>query len=274
LQWIKNALLLAAPLAAGVITHGAVMRNVAVAVVAFCLVSSATYLLNDVRDREQDRVHPRKRLRPIASGALPVRVALAIAVALAGGGLAVAALVRPALAAVCGGYLLLMTVYSLWLRRVIVADILVIATGFVLRAAAGGIAAHVRLSTWFLVVTSCGAIFIVAGKRHAEWLGVARAGVTRATLSRYSAAVLRAIIAATAIAASVAYAVWAFGRPEHGPWYEVSIAPVVLWFYRYGVLVGRGAGEAPEELILRDWRLLALTAAWTALFVGGTYVGR
>jgi len=274
LQWIKNALLLAAPLAAGVITHGAVVRNVAVAVVAFCMVSSATYLLNDVRDREQDRVHPRKRLRPVASGALPVRVALAIAVALAGGGLAVAALVRPALAAVCGGYLLLMTVYSLWLRRVIVADILVIAAGFVLRAAAGGIAANVRLSAWFLVVTSCGAIFIVAGKRHGERLGVARAGVSRATLSRYSAAVLRAIIAATAIAASVAYAVWAFGRPEHGPWYEMSIAPVVLWFHRYGVLVGRGAGEAPEELILRDWRLLGLTAAWTALFVGGTYVGR
>jgi decaprenyl-phosphate phosphoribosyltransferase len=272
-QWIKNALLLAAPLAAGVITHGAVMRNVAVAVVAFCMVSSATYLLNDVRDREQDRAHPRKRLRPIPSGALPVRVALAIAVALAGGGLAAAALARPALAAVCGGYLLLMTVYSMWLRHVI-ADILVLAAGFVLRAAAGGIAAHVRLSAWFLVVTSCGAIFVVAGKRHAERLGVARSGVTRATLSRYSAAVLRGIIAATAITASIAYAVWAFGRPEHGPWYEVSVVPVVLWFCRYGVLVGRGAGEAPEELILRDWRLLALTAAWTALFVGGTYVGR
>jgi decaprenyl-phosphate phosphoribosyltransferase len=223
---------------------------------------------------EQDRVHPRKRLRPIASGALPVRVALAIAVVLAGGGLAVAALVRPELAAVCGGYLLLMAVYSLWLRRVIVADILAIAAGFVLRAAAGGVAARVPLSAWFLVVTSCGAIFIVAGKRHAELLSVARAGVTRATLRRYSAIVLRAILAAAATVASVAYAVWAFGRPEHGPWYEISIVPVVLWLCRYGVLVGRGAGEAPEELILRERMLLALMAMWTALFLGGTYVGR
>jgi decaprenyl-phosphate phosphoribosyltransferase len=274
LQWIKNALLLAAPLAAGVITHGAVMRNVAVAVVAFCLVSSATYLLNDVRDREQDRVHPRKRLRPIASGALPVRVALAIAVVLAGGGLAIAALVRPELAAVCGGYLLLMAVYSLWLRRVIVADILVIAAGFVARAAAGGVAAHVGLSAWFLVVVSCGAIFVVAAKRHAELLGVARDGHTRATLRRYSAIALRAILAVAAAVASVAYAVWAFGRPQHGPWYEISVVPVVLWLCRYGVLVGRGEGEAPEELILRDRMLLALTVIWTGLFLGGVYVGR
>jgi decaprenyl-phosphate phosphoribosyltransferase len=96
----------------------------------------------------------------------------------------------------------------------------------------------------------------------------------RAAQRRYSAIVLRAILASAATVASVAYAVWAFGRPEHGPWYEISIVPVVLWLCRYGVLVGRGAGEAPEELILRDRRLLALMAMWTALFVGGTYVGR
>jgi len=274
LQWVKNALLLAAPLAAGVITHATVVRNVAVAVVAFCLVSSAAYLLNDVRDREQDRVHPRKRSRPIASGALGVRAALAIAGALAAGGLVLAALVRPALAALCGGYLLLMAVYSLWLRRVIVADILVIAAGFVARAAAGGVAAHVGLSAWFLVVVSCGAIFVVTAKRHAELPGVARDGLTRATLRRYSAIALRAILAAAAAVVSVAYAVWAFGHPQRGPWDEISIVPVVLWLCRYGVLVGRGEGEAPEELILRDRTLLALTVIWTGLFLGGVYVGR
>lgn len=157
---------------------------------------------------------------------------------------------------------------------VIVADIVAIAAGFVLRAAAGGIAAHVPPSARYLVVASCGAIFIVAGKRHAELLSLARTELTRATLRHYSVTVLRAILAAAATSASVAYSAWAFGRPEHGPWYEISIVPVVLWLCRYGVLVRRGAGESPEELVLRDWRLFALTAMWTALFVGGTYVSR
>ena len=151
---------------------------------------------------------------------------------------------------------------------------LAIAGGFVLRAAAGGVAANVPLSRWFLVVTSFGAIFVVAGKRHAELFGRARTGITRATLRRYSEASLRAVIALAALGTVVAYSIWAFTRPEHGPWYEVTIVPVVLWLVRYAVLVSRGAGEAPEELILRDRTLLLLTLTWTALFLGGIYVGR
>jgi decaprenyl-phosphate phosphoribosyltransferase len=238
------------------------------------MLSSATYLLNDVRDRSYDRLHPRKRHRPVASDALSPRVALVIAAGLAIGGLALAAAVRIELAAVGGGYLALTASYSLWWRRVIVADILAIAAGFVLRAAAGGAATDVGLSRWFLLVTSCGAIFVVAGKRYAELFGDARGELTRTTLRRYPASALRATLALAAAAAVVAYAVWAFRRPEHGPWYEITILAVASWLGRYGVLVCRGAGEAPEELILRDRTLLLLTLAWTALFLGGIYVGR
>ena len=274
LQWSKNLLLLAAPTAAAVIERGEVREDVATAVVAFCMLSSATYLLNDVRDRDQDRAHPRKRQRPIASGAMPVRVALPLAVALGLGGLALAAFTRLELVAVGCAYLALTASYSLWLRRVIVADMLAIAGGFVLRAVAGGVAANVPLSRWFLVVVSCGAIFVVAGKRHAELFGRAGDGPTRATLRVYSAASLRAVLAAAALGMTVAYAIWAFRRPEHGPFYELSVIPIVLWLRRYAILIGRGAGEAPEELILRDRVLLPLTLTWTLLFALGTYVGR
>ncbi len=272
-QWSKNALLVAAPLAGGVIADVDVAVNVAAAIVAFCMLSSATYLLNDVRDVEQDRFHHRKRLRPIASGALGIRTALVVALALAIGGLALAAAVRPQLAAVGAGYLLLTAAYSLWLRHVVVVDMLAIAAGFVLRAAAGGAAADIPLSRWFLVVTSCSAVFVVAGKRHAELFGRARDGLTRVTLRRYSARALGAVMAAAAAGTIIAYAVWAFRRPEHGPWYEVTIIPVVIWLQRYAVLVGRGAGEAPEDLILIDRALLVLTVAWVALFLCGIYVG-
>ena len=153
-------------------------------------------------------------------------------------------------------------------------DILAIAGAFVIRAAAGGVATDVPLSRWFLVVTSCGALFVVAGKRHAELFGAGGEHTTRRTLRHYSEDALALIIGAAAAGMIVAYAIWAFRRPERGPWYEATIVPVVLWLGRYRLLVARGHGEAPEELILRDTPLLALSLLWTALFIGGIYVGR
>ena len=273
-QWSKNVLLLAAPSAAGVIAVPSVGREVAAAIVAFCLLSSATYLLNDVRDRHQDRLHPRKRGRPVAAGQLSPRAALGLAAALGICGLALAASVRLELAAVGCAYLALTATYSLWWRRVILLDIVAVAGCFVVRAVAGGVAADVPLSRWFLVVTSCCAVFVVAGKRHAELVDGARPALTRIALRRYSSSVLRTVLAAAAGGALIAYAVWAFRRPEHGPWYELSIVPFVMWLSRYAVLLRRGHGEAPEELILHDWALLLLSLAWTVLFLCGIYVGR
>jgi decaprenyl-phosphate phosphoribosyltransferase len=272
-QWTKNLLVLAAPCAAGVINRPLVAAQVAGAFAVLCLVSSATYLVNDVRDREQDRLHPRKRTRPVAAGELSPRAALTFAAAFAVIGLVAATAIAPALGAVALGYLLLTASYSLWWRRVVVADILAIAGGFVLRALAGGAATDIYLSRWFLIVTASCAVFLVAAKRYAELREHVGSGPARATLEHYSTLGLRLTLVAAAAIGGIAYVSWAFTRPAHVAWYALSVVPFLLWLARYASLVGAGAGQAPEELILRDRTLLALGVVWAFLFLGGVYVG-
>jgi len=273
-QWSKNLLVLAAPCAAGVIDQPLVAAQVAGAFLVLCLLSSATYLVNDVRDREQDRLHPRKRSRPVASGDLSPRAALRVAAVLAFVGIASATAITPGLGAVACGYLALTMSYSLWLRRVVVLDILAIAAGFVLRAIAGGVATDIYLSRWFVIVTASCAIYLVTAKRYAELREHPGSGAARSTLQRYSLRHLRLTLLVAATVAVGAYTGWAFTRPSHVPWYGLSIAPLVLWLGRYASLIRAGAGQAPEELILRDRTLLALSVAWAFLFLGGVYVGR
>jgi decaprenyl-phosphate phosphoribosyltransferase len=272
-QWSKNLLVLAAPSAAGVIDRPLVAAQVAGAFAVLCLLSSATYLVNDVRDLEQDRLHPRKRSRPLAAGELSPRAALLAAALLAAVGVGAATAITPGLGAVACAYLVLTASYSLLWRRVVVLDILAIAGGFVLRAFAGGVATDIYLSRWFVIVTASCAIFLVTAKRYAELRDDGGRTALRATLRRYSAASLRLTLLAAAIVGGVAYVSWAFTRPAHVAWYALSIAPFLLWLARYATLVAAGAGQAPEELILRDRTLLALGAAWTFLFLGGVYVG-
>ena len=272
-QWSKNLLVLAAPCAAGVIGSPQVAAEVAGAFVALCMVSSATYLVNDVRDREQDRLHPRKRLRPVAAGELAPRTALWIAAALASAGVLGATAIAPGLGAVAITYLVLTASYSLRLRSVVVLDILAIAAGFVLRALAGGVATDIYLSRWFVLVTAFCAIFLVAAKRLAELRDHSGTGPARATLRHYSLGSLRLTLAGAASAAGIAYISWAVTRPSHLLWYVLSVVPFLAWLARYAALIGAGAGQAPEELILRDRTLLGLSAAWGLLFLGGVYVG-
>jgi decaprenyl-phosphate phosphoribosyltransferase len=271
-QWSKNLLVFAAPCAAGVIDRPLLAAQAAGAFLVMCLLSSATYLVNDVRDREQDRRHPRKRSRPVAAGDLSPRVALRLAAALAVVGIAAATAITPALGVVACGYLALTASYSLRLRYVVVADVLVIAAGFVLRAIAGGVATDIYLSRWFVIVTACCAIYLVAAKRYAELREHAAGSPMRATLQRYSLGGLRLTLLTAAAVAAVAYTGWAFTRPSHVLWYGLSIAPLLLWLGRYANLIEAGAGQAPEELILRDRTLLGLGVAWSFLFLGGVYV--
>jgi decaprenyl-phosphate phosphoribosyltransferase len=273
-QWSKNLLVLAAPCAAGVIGHPLIAAQAAGAFVVLCLISSATYLVNDVRDREQDRLHPTKRTRPVAAGQLTPRAALGFAAALALVGVATATAITPGLGAIACGYLALTASYSIWLRRVVVADILAIAAGFVLRAIAGGVATDIYLSRWFVIVTASCAVFLVAAKRYAELREHDGRAPVRATLRSYSVTSLRLTLLAASVVGGAAYVSWAVTRPAHVAWYALSIAPFLLWLARYATLVGAGAGQAPEELILRDRTLLALAVAWTLLFLGGVYVGR
>ncbi len=242
------------------------------AFVVMCMVSSATYLVNDVRDLEQDRRHPRKRTRPVAAGDLSPRAALLTAAMLALAGVAWAIAIAPGLGAVACAYLALTASYSLWLRHVVIADILVIAAGFVLRAIAGGVATDIYLSRWFVIVTACCAIYLVAAKRYAELCEQSRSTHTRATLRHYSSGGLRVCLFLAGFLAVAAYSGWAFTRPSHLVWYGLSIVPLVLWLGRYARLINAGAAQAPEELILRDRPLLVLGAAWGLLFLGGVYV--
>ncbi len=214
-QWSKNLLVLAAPAAAGVIDRPVLAAQVLAAFVVLCLLSSATYLVNDVRDREQDRLHARKRLRPVAAGELSPRSALRFAGVLALLGLGLGSAIDPKLGVLGCGYLALTACYSVWLRNVVVLDILAIAAGFVLRALAGGIATDIYLSRWFVIVTACCAIFLVAAKRYAELRSRTVGARTRATLARYSTKTLTLTLSGAAAIAAVAYVSWAFTRPSH-----------------------------------------------------------
>jgi decaprenyl-phosphate phosphoribosyltransferase len=273
-QWSKNLLVLAAPCAAGAIDRPLVAAQVAGAFVVLCLLSSATYLVNDVRDLEQDRVHPSKRMRPIAAGELSPRAALGWAALLGVLGVGAAVAIRPDLGLIAVGYLVLTASYSLLLRRVFILDILAIAAGFVLRAFAGGVASDIYLSRWFVLVTACCAVYLVTAKRYAELREHRGAAPMRATLRRYSLRGLRLVLLATAAIGGSAYIGWAFTRPNHLLWYGLSIVPFLLWLGRYAALIAAGAGQAPEELILRDRTLLALSLGWGVLFLGGVYVGQ
>jgi decaprenyl-phosphate phosphoribosyltransferase len=269
-QWVKNVLVLAAPAAAGVLTEGEALKDTAIAFVCFCLVASSTYYVNDALDVEADRMHPTKRERPVASGALSVRTALIGGVILGAAGLGLSFLARPQLTLVLAAYLALTAAYSTWLKHEAVIDLAAVAAGFVLRAIAGGVAVGVEISPWFLIVAGAGSFFIVTGKRHAELLELGDdAADVRPSLEMYSTSFLGYVRAVTSSVAILAYCLWAFevsGRVGDTTWFEVSIIPFVLAFLRYALLLEQGGGGAPEELVMRDRTLLVLGACWVAIF--------
>lgn len=274
-QWVKNVLVVAAPAAAGALFWPEVPERLIATFLAFCALSSSTYLLNDLHDRAEDRLHERRRTRPIAAGEVSTRLAVVSALLLAAGGLALAAAVTPWLAAVGLGYLTLTCSYTLWWRQIAVADIAAVASGFILRALAGAVATDVAVSRWFLAVTSFGALFLVAGKRYAELRASSAGGVTkRASLAEYSERYLLFVVGLAATVTTTAYCLWAFQRSHQArlSWYELTVIPFVLWLLRYALLIDRGAAETPDELVLGDRFLLIVGAAWAALFVAGVYV--
>ena len=184
-QWIKNILVFAAPAAARGLLDPQVLRPTLLAVAAFCLASSAVYLVNDTIDREADARHPVKRHRPIAAGELAPRTAVVLAVVLTVTAATLAALASLDFLVLLAGYLVLQALYSLWLKHEPVLDLAVVAVGFLLRAVGGGVAAGLPLSSYFLMVAGFGSLFIVAGKRYSELHtlggGSARAGRSCAT---------------------------------------------------------------------------------------------
>lgn len=277
-QWAKNVLVAAAPGAAGVLTNRDALIDTLIAFVAFCLAASGTYFLNDSLDVEADRLHPKKRFRPIAAGVISVTTGkISAGVLIAAGiglGFATGSWQLPAVTAI---YVLCTTSYSIWFKHVAVIDITLLASGFVLRAIAGAVATDVPISDWFFIVTAFGSLFMVTGKRYAEFqeMGEERAGF-RATLGEYSVAYLNYVLAVASGVTMVAYCLWAFEKTarEGGiPWYELSIVPFVLAVLRYALVVQQGGGGAPEEVVLRDRMIQGMVLAWVIVFGIAIYRG-
>jgi decaprenyl-phosphate phosphoribosyltransferase len=233
------------------------------------------YLVNDTIDVEEDRRHPRKRFRPIAAGIVPRWLAVAMAAVLFTVALVAAVLLtRPELAFVLASYVVIQLAYCVFLKNQPVIDLAVVASGFLLRGIAGGVAAGLLLSQWFLLVAAFGSLFMVAGKRYSELVLVGDAAATRKTLKEYSASYLRFVWSLSAGVAVTAYSLWAFemGETQDGvPWSTISIAPFVMAILRYAVDVDKGAAGAPEEIVLRDRVLLCLGVLWVVSMALGVF---
>ena len=276
-QWVKNLLVFAAPAAAGVLDDPSYLRPAIVMFIAFCLASSGTYFWNDLLDAENDRNHPTKQHRPIASGAIPTGIARVVGTILMIAGIALAATTRWQAALVVVGYVLLTSMYSLVLKHVAVVDLIAVAAGFVLRAVGGAVATDVQMSKWFSLTISFASLFIVAGKRYAELRDLGDDARTRPTLDDYSLGFLRIVLSVSCGASLVTYCIWAFDTPEAAgstfPYYELSIIPMATALLRYTLILEQGHGAAPEEIFAHDRVLQVLGLIWLVVFGLGVYVG-
>ncbi len=267
-QWTKNLVVFAGLIFGRQLLNPAALVSTLASFGVFCALSGAVYLINDVADRQADRLHPEKRHRPIASGALPAGPAIASAVGLAVAALAVAGAIGLPLLAVATSYLLLLTLYSGPLKRVVILDVLTIALGFVLRAAAGAVAIDVPISHWLLVCTILLALFLALAKRRQELTMLAgNASHHRASLSEYSPALLDQMIAIVTASTLMAYALYTVS-PEtvakFGTDRLLFTFPFPLYgIFRYLYLVHqRQGGGSPAEMLLKDRPLLACVALW------------
>jgi decaprenyl-phosphate phosphoribosyltransferase len=279
-QWVKNLVVVVAPAAAGVLTHRSVIGHTLVAFGAFCLLASSLYIVNDLRDREADRAHPTKRRRAIASGELSPGRAVVAAGVLAGGAFALpAAMAGPGeLEWTLVVYALVTIAYNLALKEVPVIEFAAVASGFFLRALAGATASHLAVSEWFLVVISFGALFLVVGKRAAEF-ATATARTTRKVLGEYTARFLESVLTLSATIALTGYGLWAFDTGKSGlssvrndsfP-VHLSVIPVVLAVLY--ILRGALAGdvETPEHLILHNRVVQSFGLIWALLLAWAVY---
>jgi decaprenyl-phosphate phosphoribosyltransferase len=277
-QWVKNVLVLAAPLAAAKLGHTDVLRTSAIAFVAFCFAASCIYFINDVMDVESDRRHPKKRFRPIAAGWVPIPTAIVAGVVSGLIGLGVAATANWTTVGVVAVYMALHIVYSMWFKHVPVLDLAMVASGFLLRAIVGGVAANLELSQWFLLTTGFGSLFMVAGKRYSEMVLMGEdAAASRKSLQEYSQTYLRFVWQAAATVTMVTYSLWAFqlastpdiAHKSAKPWLEISVIPWVFIFLRYSMFVDTGRAGEPEDVVLKDRVIMGIGAVWLAVFATG-----
>jgi 4-hydroxybenzoate polyprenyltransferase len=268
-QWVKNLFVLAGLVfSQRLFTASAWPALGAFAI--FCALSGAIYLFNDVADRDKDRLHPKKRERPVASGLVPVPLALAIGAALIAAGLGAAAWLSPSFALAAVAYVLLLTSYSVWLKHVVIVDVLAVASGFVLRAVGGALVIDVEISGWLLICTILVALFLALGKRRHEYLTLEGEALRhRPVLAEYSAALLDQMIAVVTASTVTAYALYTMS-PETVAKFRTQLLPATLPFVLYGIfrylylLYRRQLGGNPSEAFLSDRALLLNTLGWIA----------
>ena len=267
-QWVKNVLVLAAPVAAGRLFELPVLINSAWAFLAFSLISASIYLINDVRDVEADRLHPKKRYRPIAAGELSPTTAWILALVTLIAALAISYWVSILLGAVITFYWALQVAYSYFLKNQPIIDLAMVAAGFLLRAVAGGVASNLPLSQWFLLVASFGSLFMVAGKRYSELKELGTEAKTRASLARYTKSYLREVWSVSIAIVIMSYSLWAFDLPGMQPlgvsWSAISIAPFTLAILRYAMIIDQGKAGEPEDVALSDRTLQVFAVLWAA----------
>lgn len=261
-QWPKNLLVFAGILFAAEYDEPGKWAAAVAAFAAYCAASSAAYLFNDVLDAQEDRLHPLKRHRPVASGALSAERALGVAGLLAVLAVAVMAWFGWASVAYVGGFLALQAVYSYRLKQVVLIDVMAIAALFVIRAAAGAEAVDVRISPWLIVCTALLALFLALAKRRGELVSRAGNGGGRAVLAGYSFPLVDQLVSIVAACTIVAYSLYTFEARE-GSAMMATIPFVVFGLFRYLMLMHReDLGEEPESVLLSDLPILATIALW------------
>lgn len=271
-QWPKNLLVFAAPLAAATLGHG--LGYALIAMMAFGCASAAVYLVNDVADAERDRRHPVKRNRPVASGALPAGHAVVLAVLAASFAVAAGVVIdEPLLTLSAAVYLFSSFLYSARLKHVPFVEMLLVASGFLLRVLGGAAATHVPPSPWFLLVCSLGALGVAIAKRYTELTSLGADAIKHRPVMRwYRPDVLRVVQLLVGVGMLATYVMWAASQsPGARGWQLASALPLAVALTRFAVLTARRTVRPVEDLITRDGYMLCCEAAWLALFCAGLY---
>ncbi|GAA2823735.1 decaprenyl-phosphate phosphoribosyltransferase [Kribbella solani] len=272
-QWHKALMVFAAPAAAGALESPTDVLEAAIAAIGFMFLAIAIYAFNDIRDAPDDRRHPRKQERPVASGAISPTLAAAYGVTAALVGIAIVSTLGTATFGLAIAYLTAQLLYVLGLKHVAVVDLILVALGFVLRAAAGATATGLPISHWFLLVSLFGAMFLVTGKRKAERTKIGNAA-SRPVLAAYPMSWLDQVLTISLLGTALSYGMWAFQYLGHDVYREllaVSFLPFFTGLLRYALLVSTGRGEEPEHEIFRDRVLLVAGITWAAMLGIGLY---
>jgi len=275
-QWPKNLLVFAGLVFTYNLLNAGMFTRVILAFVAFCALSSAGYIWNDLRDISADRLHPIKRNRPIASGLVPPMLAAAIGLALGAAGLGLALALGTSFALVASLYMLLTVTYTIWLKHLVLIDVFGISAGFVLRAVGGAVVIGVPVSPWLYVCTVLASLFLALGKRRNE-LELLEGGAAghRKNLEQYSLELVDQLIQIVASVTIMAYSLYTFTAEnlprDHSMMLTIPLVVYGLFRYLYLVRVKRQGG-APEDLLLTDPGLLGTAICWVGLSVAILYL--